>query len=403
MCPTQSEARRELADEIVAVVDGSIILRSDILTQMAMVALQQGLSREELLAGQGEKIFLEILENQIQELLLLARAKEDSVEVARDVIEERVRGRIREMKDEYGAAAFTRQVQEEGLTEREVRDRLRKRFRKEMIRQMMYGRMVQEVSVTQRDLQEYRTRNEGRLPPVYSLSHIMVSPSPSLDREKEARERIETVLERVENGEDFAALAREYSEDPGSGPNGGDLGFFGRGDMVSEVETVAYALRPGEISDIVKSDFGFHILKLEEVSGERIRARHILITLQPSETDVAAAYQKTVKLHERVQNGESFADVAREASDHAESAPNGGVLGTYTDENPPPGFASMMSGMSLGDVSSPIQTEFGWHIVRINDEDAELEDLVRQSKMQDLFDRVIAETRDKLHVDIRLR
>jgi peptidyl-prolyl cis-trans isomerase SurA len=400
--PPSIEARRDLADEIVAVVDHSIILRSDILTQMAMVALQQGLSREDLLAGQGEKIFLEILENQIQELLLIARAKEDSVEVPRDVVEERVRGRIREMKDEYGAAAFARQVQEEGLTEREVRDRLRKRFRKDMIRQTMYGRMAQEVSVSQRDLQEYRTRNEGRLPPVYSLSHIMVAPSPSLDRVTEARQRIEVLLDRAKSGEDFAALAREYSEDPGSGPTGGDLGFFGRGDMVTEVEEVAYALRPGEISDIVKSDFGFHVLKLEEVTGERVRARHILITLQPSETDIAVAYQKAVRLYARVQSGESFADVAREASDHAETAASGGLLGTYSDENPPPGFVDVMGGMSLGDVSSPIQTEFGWHLVRINDEDDELEGLVRQSKIQDLFDRVMAETQDKLHVDIRL-
>ncbi len=400
--PAHSAARRELADEIVAVVDRSIILRSDILTQMAVVALQQGLSREDLVAGKGEKIFLELLENLIQEQLLLARAKEDSVEVPRDVIEERVRERIREMKDEYGAAVFSQQLREEGLTEREVRDRLRKRFRKEMIRQMMYGRMVQDVSVTRRDLQDFRTRHEGRLPPIYSLSHIMVSPVAAPDRQNEARGRIELILERARKGVDFAALAREFSEDPGSGPNGGDLGFFGRGDMVSEVETAAYALRPGELSEVVKSDFGFHILKLEEISGERVRARHILIALQPSEADVTLAYQKTVKLYERVQNGENFADLAREFSDHAESAAQGGTLGTYTEENPPPGFAHAMSGMSLGDVSPPIQSEFGWHLVRVNDEDAELEDLVRQSKLQDLFDRLMAETRDKLHVDIRL-
>ena len=397
-----AQPRRELADEIVAVVDRSIILRSDILTQMAMVALQQGLSRQDLLAGQGEKIFLEILENLIQEQLLLAKAKEDSVEVPRDVIEERVRGRIREMKEEYGSAAFVRQLQDEGLTEREVRDRLRKRFRKEMIRQIMYGRMVQEVTVTQRDLQDYRTSNEGRLPPIYSLSHIMVSPVPSADREEEAREKIEVILERAQQGENFAALAREYSEDPGSGPNGGDLGFFGRGDMVSEVENAAYALRPGEISVVVKSDFGFHVLKLEEVSGDRIRARHVLIKLEASETDVTAAYQKALRLRERIQSGEPFAEVAREASDHDETAVNGGVLGSYTLENPPPGFAAVIGTMSLGDVSVPVQTEFGWHLVRVNDEDAELEELVRQSKIQDLFDRVMAETRDKLHVDIRL-
>lgn len=395
-------AQEELADEIVAVVDRAIILRSDVVSQLAIVAMQQGLSKEDLLAGQGEALFREILESLIQEELLVARAREDSVEVPREMVEERVRARLKEMKDEQGPASFNRRLQKEGLTEREVRDRLRKRIHKEGLRQMMYTRMVAEVSVTTRDVQIFRDRYQSTLPPVYSLSHIMVSPKVSDDREAEARMKAEGFLARARQGEDFAALAREFSEDPGSAPNGGDLGLFRRGDMVPEFDEVAFTLRPGEISNLVRSDFGYHFIKVEEIAGERVRARHILVGLQPSEEDLANAYQRAVLLNRRVEEGEEFAALARAESDHQESGANGGLLGTYTQDAPPPGFAEVVATLTLGDVSPPVRTEFGWHLVKVNDDLSELEELVRQSKIQDLFDRVLAETRDKLYVDVRI-
>jgi len=403
--PWVSSATRseEVIDEIVAIIDESIILKSDVLQQMAFAALQQDLTREQLAGSQAEEMFRSILDNMIQDELLIAKAKEDSLEVSTEMIEQRVRDQIRQMKDERGAAEFARQLASEDLTEREVRDRLRKRFRKDAFRQMMHARLAQQITLSPKDVSEFRNRYEGSLPPIYGLSHIMVSPQPNESRESEAREKAEAILKRIRNGEDFAELARNHSEDPGSGPRGGDLGFFGRGDMVSEVENVAYALSPGEVSDVLQSEFGFHILKLEEKQGARVRARHILIALHPSEEDAAAAYQKAVKLLERIQAGEDFAELAKTESDHAESARNGGKLGTYSEDQPPPGFVDILPTLALGRVSQPVRTEFGWHLIKIDDDDNTLEEIVRQVKKQEYFERVLAETRQKLYVDVRLQ
>ena len=393
----------ELIDEIVAVVDESIILKSDVLQQMAFAALQQGMSREQLAGAQAEKMFRSILDGMIQDELMIAKAKEDSLEIPTEMIEQRVRDHLKQMKEERGPLEFKRQLEGEDLTEREVRDRLRLRFKKEAIRQMMHSRLNQEVTLLPREVEAFRRRYEGSLPPVYSISHIMIAPQTNESRQEEAREKTEALLKRIRNGEDFGEMAKQFSEDPGSGPRGGDLGFFGRGDMVPSVEEAAYALSPGEISDVILSEFGFHILRVEEKQRDRVRARHILIALQPSESDVAAAYSKAVKILERVQAGESFAELAKAESDHGESAALGGKLGTYTDDQPPPGFASILSAMALGQVSQPIQTEFGWHLVKINDDESTLEEIVRQMKLQDYFERVLAETREKLFIDIRLQ
>lgn len=401
--PPAGTPAEELIDEIVAVVDEAVILKSDVLQQLAFAALQQGLSREQMVGARGEEMFRTILDNMIQDELLIARAKEDSLEVPSEMIEQRVRAQLRQMKAERGAAEFSRQLAAEDLSEREVRDRLRQRFRKEAIRQMMHNKLVQEISLSPRDVSAFRERYEGSLPPIYALSHIMITPEPDESRQVEARQKAEAVLARARKGEDFAELARTFSEDPGSGPRGGDLGFFGRGDMVSEVEEATFALSPGEISEIVQSEFGFHVIKLEEKQGDRVRARHILFAVQPSEADAAAAYQEAVRLRTRILEGEDFTELARTESDHAESARNGGKLGTYSEEQPPPGFADVLPTMRLGEVSQPVQTEFGWHLVKVLDDPGTLEEIVRQMKMQDYFERVIAETREKLYVDVRLQ
>ena len=402
ICAANAAAKPQLLDQIVAVVDDQIVLRSDVMSSMALVAMQQGLSREDLTPDRVRELFEVILGNMIQEKLLLARAEQDSIEVDQEVIERAVRSRVRELKTEHGEEAFASQLAEGGVTERDLREQYRQEFRKDFLRQRMYTSLSQQVDVSFKEVQDYKTRYKDELPPLLSISHLLVAIEASDDRAEEVRTQANAVIDRLNKGEDFATMARQYSSDAGSREDGGDLGYFPRGRMVPAFEEAAFALQPGEISAPVRTKFGYHIIKLESVSGDQVRARHILIPLQPSARDVKTAYDKALGLAKEAQAGEDFAELAREHSAHEETAKKGGRLpGPFAQDNLPTEFADVLKTMRMGEVSAPIQTEYGWHVVKVNDDQDALKEIIQQVRLQERFDEVLAETRARLFVEVR--
>lgn len=402
ICAANAAAKPQLLDQIVAVVDDQIVLRSDVMSSMALVAMQQGLSREDLTPDRAKELFEVILGNMIQEKLLLARAEQDSIEVDQEVIERAVRSRVRELKTEHGEEAFANQLAEGGVTERDLREQYRQEFRKDFLRQRMYTSLSQQVDVSFKDVQDYKARYKDELPPLLSISHLLVAIEASDDRAEEVRTQANLIIDRLNQGEDFATMAQQYSSDAGSREDGGDLGYFPRGRMVPAFEEAAFALQPGEISVPVRTKFGYHIIKTESVSGDQVRARHILVPLQPSARDVKMAYDKALGLAKEAQAGEDFAELAREHSAHEETAKKGGRLsGPFTQENLPSEFSDVLKTMRMGEVSAPIQTEYGWHVVKVNDDQDAVKEIIQQVRLQERFDEVLAETRARLYVEVR--
>ena len=402
ICTAGAAAKPQLLDQIVAVVDDQIVLRSDVMSNMALVAMQQGLSQEELTPDRVSEMFELILGNMIQEKLLLAKAEEDSIEVDEEVIERAVRSRVRELKAEHGEEVFASQLAEGGVSERDLREQFRQEFRKDFLRQRMYTHLNQQVEVSFKDVQDYLTRYQDRLPPLVSISHILVAIEASDDRDAEVRAQADAIIDRLRKGEDFPGLAQQYSSDMGSREDGGDLGFFPRGTMVPAFEEAAFALRPGEISTPVKTKFGYHIIKVEAVAGDQVRARHILIPLQSSARDVKTAYDRALELAKKAQAGEDFAELARKHSTHEETAQKGGRLpGLNTPENLPAEFSDVLKTMRMGEVSAPIQTEYGWHVVKVNDDQDVVKEIIQQERLQERFEAVLAETRARLYVEVR--
>jgi parvulin-like peptidyl-prolyl isomerase len=152
---------------------------------------------------------------------------------------------------------------------------------------------------------------------------------------------------------------------------------------------------PGEVSEPVETEFGFHLFKAEEVRESEVHVRHILFSL-----DSAAAHRTAMELHKQIQEGADFADLAREHSADPGSAEGGGNLGVYSLDTLPPAFAEAIRTMKLGDVSLPLRTEFGWHLVKLNDDRDTLEEILQQDRVRKRFREALEEMREKLYVEV---
>jgi peptidyl-prolyl cis-trans isomerase SurA len=385
----------------VAVVDDQIILASDVEQELAIQVVQRGGDPTKLTRSQHKEYSRQTLELLIRSKILAYKAKRDTLKVDEEQVEEAVRQQMQQVKEEN--PNFQDLLKSQNLTERELRDRYRKSLREQFLTQQVQQKLVSRVEVSYRDVQAFRQTYRDSLPPQIAVSHILIKPKVGGAQRAEALKRAEALMARAKSGEDFAALARQYSEDTGSAKDGGDLGFFGKGNMVPEFEKVAFALKPGEVSDVVESSFGFHIIKGEGVSEDKVHARHILIIFPPpSEEDDKKAYDLANELKERALKGEKFTDLARQYSEDSDTKERGGFLTFFRRDAPPPEFADTVSKMRLGDVAGPVKTKYGWHVIRLNDDRETIENLLRQEKLMDLFEKTIEETRRKVYVDVRM-
>jgi peptidyl-prolyl cis-trans isomerase SurA len=229
-----------------------------------------------------------------------------------------------------------------------------------------------------------------------------------------AREKLEGILKRVRNGEDFATLAGEFSEDPGSKKRGGELGFIQRGDFVREFEEVAYALKPGEISDIVQTQFGFHIIQLIDRRGEKINVRHVLLRVPITPEDEARVREQASGLLAEIKSGKiSFEEAAKQFSTDKTTNEKGGDLGWFELEQlQVAAFREVARTLKPGEISEPLKTEFGVHLVRLDerreprkytlkDDWLQIEEMAMQHKGETEMREWVESLRKKMHIRIK--
>lgn len=214
----------------------------------------------------------------------------------------------------------------------------------------------------------------------------------------EAYNKAIKIRNRILKGEDFAALAKENSDDPSAKENGGDLGYFTALQMVYPFENAAYATKAGEVSMPIRSRFGYHIIKVFDrrpAQGE-VLVSHIMVkfTKEMTAADSLNAKNKINELYEKVKAGENFAALAQEFSDDKASAKSGGELPWFGTNRMPAQFESVAFGLkNNGDVSSPFTTDFGWHIVKRIDKKG----LPAYAEMEaDLKSKVARDTRSQM-------
>jgi peptidyl-prolyl cis-trans isomerase SurA len=405
---------QQLLDYIVAVVDNNVILYSDVMEGVKLLRVQ---SPEEEEADIMEKILTGIIDTRI----IIASAHRDSVLIPVDQIDSAVRQITDQYREQFGSQeALEKLVAESGMSMRDWHRLLRQQKEDEYLQRKLEEERFGEIRVIGLEVAQFYETYRDSLPikPVQIVvSHIMMTIHPDKERESKLLERADEIQRRLDAGADFVELAQRFSEDLNSAKLGGDLGFFARGTLMASFEEVAFELGPGVISDIVRTDVGFHIIKLEERDGEKIRVRHILIQVPQLPEDEDRTMETLEFLRGRILSGdESFEEAARKYSEDIDSSEEGGYLGEFYLDQVLPQYQMVLDTLTVGSVSPPIkvadQNSATFHLMmltkRVGGEKLTLEDdfqqltnLAKQNKWNEVRRRWLADLRQDVHIDNR--
>jgi len=264
-----------------------------------------------------------------------------------------------------------------------MEDELRIIVKDQFYTQKKQSKIISDVKITPNEVKDfYRTLNSEEIPIVptkLQMSQIVIEPELSEDKKNSIKEKLNGFRKRIYNGEDFKVLATLYSDDVVSANNGGELGFMQRGDLVPEFERAAFKLKKDEISEVVESKFGYHIIQMIERRGEQINVRHILIKPKFSSLSLQNARENINSIKSDLDSSLiSFKDALQKYSDD-ESKNNGGLIinpknGTtfFTFEELDPSIRYIVERMNIGDVSDPSLsksqdgTQAAYRLVKLN-------------------------------------
>ena len=402
-----------MVDRIVAVVNGEVITSVELAERTRIVTAQ-------LRRGGGqlppmEALQRQVLERMINDLVQIQLARETGIKVEEAAVEKTVQ-RIAD-DNNLSMTAFRQALERDGVRYA----RFREDMKNELILTRLREREVENaVVVTDAEVETElaRATKERGADTEYQLQHILVllPQQATPDQIDNRRRRALQALSELRKGTTFAEIAATYSDAPDA-LQGGNLGWRSAGRLPALFLETLDKLKPGEVSDILRSPNGFHIVKLLDKRGKdkapsitQTRARHILLRTKEGANE-ADMRTRLARVRERIAAGEDFAELAKQNSEDG-TASRGGDLGWISPGDTVPEFERVMNSLKDGELSQPIQTPFGWHLVQVLERrnEAMSEDrrklaarqTVRARKADEAFQDWLRQTRDRAFVENRL-
>lgn len=413
---TPPPAGEELVDRVVAVVGDTALLLSDVQAELQQLqASGQPVPSDP--AGQ-EALFRQVLESRVNDLVLINAARNAGIVVLDAEVAEQVEQDVQQVQERFGSeAAFTAALAESGLTPEAYRQTLTQQKRDQLLTQrFIQGRLgsAPRPTVTDAEIQRFFETQRESLPPrpaSVSFEQVILAAEPSDSARAAARAEAEQVLRELAEGTEFEVLARRYSDDPGSRESGGDLGWFRQGRMVPEFENAVYALRPGQTSSIVETDFGYHIIRLEKARGPERQARHILIRPEVTDADQARARTRADSVAVAIRGGAPVAELAeRFDTPRAERQVERIPL-----DRLPPVYATALEGAQAGQIIGPFEMEGGPNetgliVLRLTDRGeagpatlADVRDRIEERlQEQQMLEQIVQELRQGTYVNVQI-
>jgi peptidyl-prolyl cis-trans isomerase SurA len=411
----------ELLDGVAAIVDDGVVLKSELEQRLGLVLESLRQQQAQQPPNQRSPLPpLSVLERQVLDQLVL-----------KEIQLQRARRLGITVGDQMLNQALSQVSTGLGITLEQLPDALasegidyvlyREDSREELIIAQLERRdVLGRIQPTPRELNQCLQRLEANQTNEfdYNISHILVSVSSSATQEEiaAARDEVEQIIERLEDGEDFAQLAVTYS-DSQTALDGGALGWRKGAELPTFLASEVLRLDAGEHSAPIRSGSGFHLVRLndrrggERVMVDQLRARHILITTNEV-LDDDAARQRLLGIREQIVSGDEFSTIARAVSEDAVSAADGGDLGWVQPADFVPEFANVLESLEIGELSEPFNTRFGWHLVEVTDtrehdttDEVKRERCaqeIRAGKAQEERELWLQQMRDRTFVDVRI-
>jgi peptidyl-prolyl cis-trans isomerase SurA len=411
--PATLSAEEILLDKIVAVVNDEVVMASELETRTNEIYAQ--IQAKGTNVPSREAIIPQVLERLILERLQLLKGRQVGIRFS----DAEINQTMENMAKQQGMTLneLVEKAHQNGTKLSTIRQQIRDEM---IIRRVQEGIINRRVTITDQAIDNFLNSEEGRssTSPDVHLGHILLPLSAGAAREDIAlvQEKISHIYQQLENGNSFESLAIATS----SGQNalqGGDLGWRKTAQLPSLFITAIEDLSPGEVSQPIRSDAGYHILKLYErrgASGQKIQqhlARHIL--LKPTEIRSDEETLKAInELRSRIEAGEDFAALAKEYSEDIGSAMSGGSLGWSVPGQFVSEFENIMNTIELNQVSEPFRSQFGWHILQVTDrrkqdfsdniKRSQAKNILKQRRFQEELQIWLQEIRDEAYVEIKL-
>lgn len=428
----QQKSPGKKLDQIVAIVNDHIILKSDVNRQVQQYMMQMQRQQNRQIEF-GKDIWYTVLQNTIDRYVMLDQAKRDSITVSDAMVDQQIDQRINAFINQVGS--------EEALEERmgksivQIRADLRESYREQMIVQQFQRTKRQEITITRPEVRDYFQQipkdSLPTIPEQVAVSQIVAVPPPLENAQKQARELAEQLRDSVMNhGKTIEEMARKYSDGPNAS-NGGRVPMIALNDLVAEYSAAATALKPGEISKVIKTNFGYHVIRLNKREGDKIDTNQILIKVQNKNFDEQAAKKKLRAIKDSVQNNKdiTFAEMARKHSDDPNTASQGGrVLNPQTGERliplnqlDPAMYRIVLLLENVGDISEPKPFTMGEgndtkqafrivqldkrvpeHVANLKQDYQRIKSVALRQKQSRKIRNLLAELRKKMYVEYKI-
>ena len=404
---------RQTIDGVAAIVGDKTILKSDINQALSMAIFQQKLDPNKN-ADKILQLKKEIIRSVVNRKVILVMAELDSVVVQDKDVDRTLEEQINNIVAQAGS---------EEAAEKALGQPLRV-FRREywydikdmMVAQKYQQELIGKVSINKHGVVGFFNSFRDSIPPfptTVKLRHLLVKIEPGVEQIDKTVILLKSLREKILKGETtFESVAAQYSQDPGSKNSGGGLGFVRRGNLVTEFESVAFTLRPGEISLPVKTEFGYHIIETEAILGEKIKVRHVLISPPLTDKDETLAYNRALSLKDSSKTLADFISTIKEHSMDSQTKEGGGNLG-WIDPNtyPIPEFGMVVGQINPNECAGPVQSEYGYHLLWIEATKQggradlskhwnEIETLALNKKRGDWFEGWVLDARKKFYINV---